>query len=506
MDTKFLHLLDDILEKMDLNSPLREGLANVMSTVAPELGYKRMSLAILEPVSKTIEFSLYYGPGKAPKHSYEPGEGITGKVVQDKEPIIVPCMAEEKSFLNLAFDRDSDELSELSFICVPVLRKDAEENREILGVLSADIPLDKPFEPDSHRTFLQILARIIARQASFLQDEVSRQRDSHLPPLDNSRREAIKSDIIATSKAMRAVLAQIGQAAPSNATMLIRGESGTGKELLAEAIHMNSPRMDAPFIKLNCAALPADLLESELFGHEKGAFTGAIKTKKGRFELADKGTLFLDEIAELSAAAQAKLLRALQEGEIQRVGSEKATPVDVRIVCATHQPLEELVGSGHFREDLYYRINVFPVFVPPLHERKEDILPIAEHFLQTFSASYSKKIKRISTPAIDLLIQYHWPGNVRELKNCLERAVLVCNEEVIRTYHLPPSLQTAESSATDNQFSFKEAVARFEQELIIEALKKNKGNMLNAARELRVTYRILHYKVHKYRVDPKKYK
>jgi Nif-specific regulatory protein len=505
MNTRFIQLLHSILEEIGPHSPLREGLAGILESTTRELDYKRMSLAILEPVSKTIEFSLYSGPGQPPKHSYVPGEGITGKVVQDKEPIIVPCMAEEKSFLNLAFGRKAEELEDLSFISVPVLRRDPEGKQEILGVLNADISCADSGELETHCTFLQVLAQIIARQTSFLQDEITRQRDSlHVPPPDPH--QPVHSDIIASSKAMQTVLGQVGQAAPSDATVLIRGESGTGKELLAESIHTNSPRVNGPFIKLNCAALPADLLESELFGHEKGAFTGAVKAKKGRFELAHEGTLFLDEIAELSAAAQAKLLRALQEGEIQRLGSEKATRVDVRIVCATHQPLEELVSNGAFREDLYYRINVFPLFIPPLKERKEDILPVAEHFLQDFAAKYSKDIRRISTPAIDLLIQYHWPGNVRELKNCLERAVLVCNEEVIRTYHLPPSLQTAESSATDNQFSFKEAVARFEQELLVESLKKNKGNMLQAARELRVTYRILHYKVHKYRIDPAKYK
>ena len=223
------------------------------------------------------------------------------------------------------------------------------------------------------------------------------------------------------------------------------------------------------------------------------------------FELAHKGTLFLDEIGELSMNAQAKVLRAIQEQEIQRLGSEQTITVDVRLICATHQPLEELVEHGRFREDLYYRINVFPIFIPPLRERREDILPLGEHFLKGYSKEYEKNIRRISTPAIDLLTQYHWPGNVRELKNCMERAVLICDEEVIRTYHLPPSLQTAESSATDINLSFCDAVAKFEQELLVDALKKARGNMLQAARDLRVSYRIVNYKVKKYGIDPKKF-
>ncbi len=282
-------------------------------------------------------------------------------------------------------------------------------------------------------------------------------------------------------------------------------DTGLIQELLAEAIHLSSPRKDESFIKLNCAALPSELLESELFGHEKGAFTGAVQAKKGRFELSDKGTLFLDEIGELSGEAQAKLLRAIQEGEIQRLGSEKTIHVDVRLVCATHRPLEELLEKGQFREDLYYRINVFPIFIPPLRERRDDILPLAEHFLQDFSREYGKNLKRISTPAIDLLVQYHWPGNVRELRNSLERAVLLCNDEVIRTYHLPPSLQTAESSATDSDLSFGEVVADFEKEVLIDALKKSRGNMLQAARDLRASYRVINYKVKKYRIDSKKF-
>ena len=199
------------------------------------------------------------------------------------------------------------------------------------------------------------------------------------------------------------------------------------------------------------------------------------------------------------------MLRAIQEQEIQRLGSEQTILVDVRLICATHQPLEELVEKGLFREDLYYRINVFPIFIPPLRERREDILPIAEHFLRMYAEEYSKSIKRISTPAIDLLTQYHWPGNIRELKNCIERAVLVCDEQVIRTYHMPPSLQTAESTATDTNLSFCEAVAKFEQELLVDALKKARGNMLQAARDLRVSYRIVNYKVKKYGLDAKKF-
>ncbi|WP_028575551.1 sigma-54-dependent Fis family transcriptional regulator [Desulfonatronovibrio hydrogenovorans] len=503
-----LTILEKILMELGWQGPLRDGLENLLKTTAGEMGYKRMSLAILDPKTQTIDFSLCHGHRKTPKYSYTPGQGITGLVVKEKAPIIVPVMKDDPNFLNLAFDRSPEELASLSFISVPVKRNSPDNELEILGVLNAEMGLKNISELEESCRFLQVLGIIIARQTSFLQEEISRHKEfPGLPLVDQaiSYQDLAQNKLIASSKIMVTIMGQIMQVAPSKATVLIRGESGTGKELLAEAIHNISPRKNKPFIKLNCAALPSELLESELFGYERGAFTGAVGQKKGRFELAHQGTLFLDEIGELSAEAQAKLLRAIQEGEIQRLGSEKTTRVNVRIICATHQPLESLIEEGKFREDLYYRINVFPIFIPALRERREDILPLAEHFLEMFCREYEKNIKRISTPAMDLLSQYPWPGNVRELRNCLERSVLLCNEEVIRTYHLPPTLQTAESTATDHELPFVESVAKFEQELIVDALKKAKGNMLQAARDLRVSYRIINYKVKKYNINPKRF-
>jgi Nif-specific regulatory protein len=504
----YLALLEKILMEMSWHGPLHQGLDNLLETTAREMNFKRMSLAIFDPKSQTIDFSLAHGHNKTPKYSYTPGQGITGLVIKEKSPIIVPVMKDDPNFLNLAFDRSPRELASLSFISVPVKRKGPGGEPEILGVLNAEMELESIAELEDRCGFLQVLGIIIARQTSFLQEEMGRSKEyPEMGALGQniSCQDLAESKLIATSKIMATIMGQVMQVASSRATVLLRGESGTGKELLAEAIHNLSPRKNKPFIKLNCAALPSDLLESELFGYERGAFTGAVGNKKGRFELAHNGTLFLDEIGELSPEAQAKLLRATQEGEIQRLGSEMSTRVNVRIICATHQPLEKLIEQGRFREDLYYRLNVFPIFIPGLRERRQDILPLAEHFLEKAGTEYEKNIKRISTPAMDLLIQYDWPGNVRELKNCIERAVLMCNEEVIRTYHLPTTLQTAESTATDSELPFVDIVSRFEQELIIEALKKANGNMLKAARDLRVSYRIINYKVKKYNINPKRY-
>jgi Nif-specific regulatory protein len=300
---------------------------------------------------------------------------------------------------------------------------------------------------------------------------------------------------------MRQVYEQVAQVAPTNTTVLVRGESGTGKELIAHAIHYNSPRAKKSFIKVSCAALPDTLIESELFGYEKGAFTGAQARKKGRFEMAEGGTLFLDEIGDLNLSTQVKLLRVLQEREFERLGGTETIKVNVRLLVATNKDLEKAIADGVFREDLYYRLNVFTIFVPPLRERKPDVLLLADHFLEKFALEHGKHIKRISTPAIDMLASYHWPGNVRELENCLERAVLVCDGQVVHGHHLSPSLQTAAASGTVTRLSLAGAVEEYEKDLIQDALKTTRGNRARAAKLLDTTERILSYKVSKYGID-----
>jgi Nif-specific regulatory protein len=297
------------------------------------------------------------------------------------------------------------------------------------------------------------------------------------------------------------VFEQIAQVAHTNTTVLIRGESGTGKELIAHAIHYNSPRGKKAFVKVNCAALPEALIESELFGYEKGAFTDAHALKKGRFELAEGGTLFLDEIGDMKVSTQVKLLRVLQEKEFDRLGGTTSIRSDVRLIAGTNKDLEKAMAEGKFREDLYYRLNVFAIFVPPLRERKSDLLLLADHFLQKYAREHKKDIRRISTPAIDMLTAYHWPGNVRELENVIERAVLVCDSNVLHGHHLPPTLQTAQASGTVTTLSFSDAVAAYEKDLITDALKTTRGNRSKAASLLRTTERVVNYKARKYEID-----
>jgi Nif-specific regulatory protein len=329
------------------------------------------------------------------------------------------------------------------------------------------------------------------------------------PANGNGREEPERPDLrhlVGNSRAMQEVYQQIAQVATTSTTVLIRGESGTGKEMVAQALHSSSPRRDAPFVKLNCGALPESLIETELFGYEAGAFTSPRTPKPGRLELAHGGTLLLDEVGELSLATQVKLLRVLQEWEFERVGGVESIRVDVRLIAATNKDLEAAVKAGSFREDLYYRLDVFNLFLPPLRERRSDILLLADHFVEKYGARQGKSVRRIATTAIDAMMSYHWPGNVRELENCIERGVVMCEGGVIHAHDLPPSLQTAELSGTLPEGSLTAAVEAFERDLIVDALKATRGNRTRAAKLLVSTERVVSYKAQKYGIDAARFK
>ena len=435
------------------------------------------------------------------KARYTLGEGITGRVVETGKPIVVPQVSREPLLLNRAARRDRQELS---FICVPLV-----VNRRPVGALSVDLAFRKDRDYDRSLKFYKLVAAMMAQAVKVSRlAEAERRRlveeNTHLR--DELRERYAFQHLIGTSGPIRQVYEMVAQVARTNTTVLIRGESGTGKEMIAHAIHYNSARAKKPFIKVACAALPESLIESELFGYERGAFTGAQGLKKGRFELADGGTIFLDEIGDLSLATQVKLLRVLQEREFERLGGTQSVRVNVRLLAATHRPLDKLIAEGAFREDLFYRLNVFTIFAPPLRERKPDIMLLADHFLQKYCGEHGKAIKRISTPAIDMLTSYHWPGNVRELENTIERAVLVCDGGVVHAHHLPPTLQTAEASDTVPRVSLTEAVEAFEKDLIVDALKTTRGNCARAAKLMATTERILNYKVRKYGVNPGRFR
>jgi len=310
-------------------------------------------------------------------------------------------------------------------------------------------------------------------------------------------------DIIGHSRVMVELLETVALVAPTEATVLITGESGTGKELIASAMHLNSPRREKPFIQLNCAAITETLLESELFGHEKGAFTGADRRKEGRFRLANRGSIFLDEISEMSVAMQAKLLRVLQEKEIQRVGGEEVLRVDVRVIAATNRDLKAEIKDGRFREDLYYRLNVVALAVPALRERREDIPLLAQHFLDSFAEKNRKHIKGFTPQAMDRLVRYDWPGNVRELMNAVERGVILCRGDYVSEMDFPLSVSDVpvpEQEAVREELLADLPLEEVEKVTILQTLKSAGGNKSETARRLGITRRTLHKKLKKYGV------
>jgi Nif-specific regulatory protein len=374
--------------------------------------------------------------------------------------------------------------------------------------MSVDRVYDASASLDEDLRVLSIVASMVAndvktrREAAIQRQELEDENIRLRHELEDRFRP---ENIIGNAGAMRDVYQQIHQVSKSETTVLIRGESGTGKELVAHAIHYASPWASGPFVKVNCAALNENLLESELFGHEKGAFTGAIQTRRGRIEEADGGTLFLDEIGDFSPATQIKLLRVFQERQFERVGSNRTLKTSARIIAATNRDLEKALETGSFRQDLYYRVNVFPIFLPPLRERKDDILLLADCFVETYSKKMNKDVRRISTPAINMMMAYHWPGNVRELENCIERAVLLSTDGVIRGHHLPPTLQTSDASDTIGKGSLQDRTDLFERDVIVDALKCCNGNLAAAARDLGTTPRIIRYKVNNLGIDYRRY-
>ena len=434
---------------------------------------------------------------------YELGEGITGKVVETGKAIIVPNIRNDPNFLGKT-KAPEKEGQALSFLCIPVRR-----GKNVLGTLSIEKNYHDKEHINADLELLSFMAAIIAQAVELFVFE-----NEEKVFLENENRrlqEALKerfhpSNIIGNSSSMREVYALIGKIAKARTTVLILGESGVGKELVAQALHYNSNCREGPFIQFNCAALPEAIIESELFGHEKGAFTGADTMRHGRFEEADGGSIFLDEIGELSLSIQAKLLRVLQERTFERVGGNKPIRVNIRIIAATNRDLRKMVTEGLFREDLYYRLNVFPIMIPPLRERGSDIITLGDHFILKFSKENNKPVKRISTPALQMLMNYSWPGNVRELENIIERAVILCEDEVIHAYDLPPSLQDATISGTAERSNLEAKLEAIEYEFLVEALKNSHGNMTEAAGELGMTRRMLGIRLEKYKIDYREFK
>ena len=500
-----LEVLVCISRLLTAQSGQRQMLTAMLRELEEKLGLLRGTIMLLSPDGS--ELIVEAAPDiPSPQHTelrYQYGEGIIGAVVQSGQPALIPRVSQEPRFTNRIHKRPTEVDADFSFLCVPIAL-----GNEVVGTLSVDVPLADPPMLDEQQRFLEIVASMIAYDVKSRRMETlqRQQLEAENLRLRDALQERFRPEnIIGNSHAMREVYVKIHQVAASDTTVLVRGESGTGKELVASAVHYTGPRSQQPLIKVNCAALNEQLLESELFGHEKGAFTGATYARIGRIEEAEGGTLFLDEIGDFSPAIQVKLLRILQEREFERVGSNRTIKANLRVVAATNQDLESRVASGLFRQDLYYRINVFPILLPPLRERRDDILLLADHFVAKYARKMGKEVRRISTPAINMMFAYHWPGNVRELENCIEYAVVLSTDGVIHGQNLPPTLQLPELAETALAGSLKARVEVLEKDLIMDALKSTHGHLTAAAEQLGITPRMVRYKIKNLGIDYRRF-
>ncbi len=477
---------------------LRDQLERILQEMNQRVGMQRGMISLLDRESGEVWLDVAHGVDiQGMEVSYQPGEGITGKVAQTGRPMAVANLGQETHFLDRTGARRFLNRAELSFLCVPIIY-----DNQVVGVLSADKAAVQVEDLDRELAMLSSISELIAKSVHMRALEEENRRLRHML----GRSTVPASEIIGHSRVMQEVFGLIAQVADSNTTVMINGETGTGKELVARAIHIRSPRRKGPLIQVNCAAMPDTLIESELFGHEKGAFTGALHARRGRFEEAHGGTIFLDEVGELSAAAQAKLLRVIQEKKFQPLGASRMVSVDVRIIAATNRNLEEDVAAGHFRADLYYRLNVFPIYLPPLRERGSDIILLADYFVLKYNKEMGKSVKRISNAVLEAFLSHTWPGNVRELENCIERAVLLATGDSIETLHLPPSLQIRSREGEKKESGkFNAMIESQERAMIVDALKESHGNQSQAARILGTTKRIIQYKIQKFGIDPRRF-
>lgn len=493
---------------MQIGNELSKGSIDLNSTIRllkRQLNATCVILTLINHNTNKLFVEESYGPldQDFSKLTYELGEGIIGRVVQSGEPKVIRSIAESKEFLNkLHFPLKAND-KDISFICIPV-----KEKGKVIGALSVHKIYFGAPDFKNNVQLLTIISSMIARTARRRYE--SREEIDSLKKENSELRKAISEqsypNIEGNSSKLKEVFSLIQSVSPTSTTVLIRGESGVGKELIADAIHYNSTRKSRAYIKVNCAALPEGLIESELFGHEKGAFTGADSQRIGRFEAAHGGTIFLDEFGDIPPNVQVKLLRVIQQREIERLGSTRPIKIDVRIICATNKNLEKLIEDGKFREDLYYRINVFPVYIPPLRERLHDIPALADHFIAKFNEKNGRNVKRLTASAIDCLMVYHWPGNIRELENCIERACILSTDDVVHTNNLPPSLQNAISSQTKSHGTLDTILGKIEKQVIQDTLLSTNGNLVKAATQLGITERIMGLRIRKYNIEPKRFK
>ncbi len=492
----YLETLKNISKLINENLEFSTVLYKVLEILAKNVGMQRGIISVYRQDLEEIFVDVAYGiPQKKDKIYYKLGEGITGQVVSSGRPIAIPHLDKEPLFLDRTGARKNIDRTKLAFICVPI-----KYGYETVGALSVD-HVAQNINLDIEVKFLETVANMIASKVY-----IRRMQEENYKLKETIKRHSPIGSMIGNSEAMREVSYLIAQVAETNSTILITGETGTGKSLAAYEIHYLSRRSKGPFIKLNCGAIPENLIESELFGHEKGSFTGAVSKQIGKFEIADGGTIFLDEIGELPLSLQPKLLRFLEEKCFERIGGTKTISTDVRILAATNKNLEKEVENGKFRKDLFYRLNVFPIHLPPLRERGADIIMLADYFTQKLGKQLKKNISGIDQSAMDILLAYNWPGNVRELQNCIERAILIDKDGIIKVDDLPNYVKLEKEGIVKFNGNFQYLVEAYEKSLIISALKEVNGNQTKAAKILGTTKRIIQYKIKKYNIDYEKFK
>ena len=501
VDSRDIHQLElkvlyEICGIIDQILSLDQALESVLEILSNSVSMERATVTLKDPGSGLLKIRASHGlaPEEKDRGIYKPDEGVTGHIFQTAQPFIVPDVEHEPLFLNKTQARNLRKES-ISFVGVPITWKG-----DTVGVLSVDrlFGADVAFEEDIR--FLTIVSALIAQFVNI--NHLVWDREKNLKNENRFLRAEISEKYnhfftVGVSPAMHALNRMIQKVAPSKASILLLGESGTGKTLTARIIHELSTRARCPFIKVNCAALPDNLIESELFGYEKGAFTGALQNKSGQLEEADTGTVFLDEIGELPLGVQAKLLHFLQEREFTKLGSPKAQKVDVRIIAATNSDLTSAVNQGVFRSDLYYRLNVFPIAIPPLRERKADIPFLISYFLSKNAKEYGQRYS-FTEECIEILSAYHWPGNVRELENLIERVIILADNPTIDRKDLPFDMIKNKSIIGETSEACVSDLEKMEREMVLEALERNGWVQQEAAKEIGFTSRQMGYRIKKF--------
>jgi len=504
-ELKELTLLFDISICLNKSKNIKDVLHQILEMMAKYIGMERGTITLLNKGSLEINIEEAYGLSNEEKArgKYKVGEGIIGKVVESGMSVYIPRISDEPQFLDKTKARKKINKNDVSFLCIPI-----KHEKEVIGTLSVDRVFNNNLTFEEDIRLISIIGTMIAQALRARQEEIEeleRLQEENKRLQTELKMKFNPANMIGNGQAMQVVFNLIAKVAPTEANVLITGESGTGKELLARSIHFDSQRATERFEQINCSGIPETHLEVDLFGQQSKDADGQIKVQPGIFEKANGGSVFLTDLADIPNKLQKKLLQLINTKKIERIGSRKKIEIDVRLICATNKNLERLLEQGKILEELYYLLNVFPIYIPPLRERKSDIPQLIDHFIEKNNEAHGLQVKRISTSAIDMIMSYHWPGNVRELEKCIERACILGNTGVIYGFHLPPTLQTPESTASPERGPLQSVLAKVEKELIQDNLKLTKGDIGLAADNLGLTARQIELRIAKYNINMKKY-